>query len=319
MTFQSKKYSPCLNCGKQGHEQKSCPDPITSWGILLIKTNKNVSHETMMDLVQYDKYDGIMIDSKSDLPVLIENINNIHFLLVRRKHSIGFAEFVRGRYTLGNINGLRSLFNQMTPEEIEFIKEKTFDEIWAYFWGESLNDGILNKKDYVDARDKFTKLKSRSSVELDLDFYISTAQPMYNSPEWGFPKGRKKRGEADLECAVREFYEETGFCESDIKILTNIKPIYEDLIGTNGVKYRHIYFLAELISNKEPKIVNTSQFAEIGDIGFFQYNDCMTLLRDYHVEKKTILKKILNYYVESVKNDKLEDENEWYNDKDEFC
>jgi 8-oxo-dGTP pyrophosphatase MutT (NUDIX family) len=32
----------------------------------------------------------------------------------------------------------------------------------------------------------------------------------YEHPEWEFPKGRKNKDESDIECALREFEEETG-------------------------------------------------------------------------------------------------------------
>ena len=37
---------------------------------------------------------------------------------------------------------------------------------------------------------------------------------VYESPEWGFPKGRRNMHESDLDCAKREFEEETGIDES---------------------------------------------------------------------------------------------------------
>ena len=35
MSFNNKK-KICNNCNKYGHEFKQCPEPITSWGIILI-------------------------------------------------------------------------------------------------------------------------------------------------------------------------------------------------------------------------------------------------------------------------------------------
>ena len=310
MNNQIKKYSPCINCNKAGHEQKYCNEPITSWGIILVKIpsgdNKIVHYNT--DLKNYDGFDGFRACSFNDLNVVSNCMNNMRFLLVRRKHSLGFAEFIRGKYIIGNINGIRALFNQMVPDEINMIRTKSFEELWEYFWGENNAMEIINKKDFFESKDKFTKLKSKLSVEHDLDFYLDTAAPNYNLPEWGFPKGRKKRGETDLECALREFYEETGLGNDDIEILKNIMPIKEELIGTNGVKYRHIYFLAEMKNETTtPNIINnTKEHSEIGDIGFFKYDESMMLLRDYHIEKKMILQKVMNYYIELMKNNEKE-------------
>ena len=38
-------------------------------------------------------------------------------------------------------------------------------------------------------------------------------------PEWGFPKGRRNNKEKDINCAIREFYEETNFDNQDYQIL----------------------------------------------------------------------------------------------------
>jgi 8-oxo-dGTP pyrophosphatase MutT (NUDIX family) len=361
-----KKFNPCLNCGKMGHEQRQCRESIKSWGIILIKFDNKLNHKNT-NIKKYENLSGIRIYNKEDLVKASEIMEDIKFLLVRRKHSLGFSEFMRGKYVVGNINGIRGLFNQMVPEEIEMIRKNTFDQLWDYFWNiktqtnasfqnkqndiinyddslsvtpfielinqekicdnENENDtenkgvsiNIFNKKEYYDSKNKFMMLKSRHSLESDLDFYLDTADPIYFTPEWGFPKGRKKRGESDLECAIREFYEETNINESDIVILKNIKPIEEELIGTNGIKYKHIYYLAELKENKENLIKDETKNSnsEIGDIGFFTYNESINLIREYHVEKKKILKCIMNYYMDLIKKN-TEKDDEWTVEEDEF-
>ena len=42
-----------------------------------------------------------------------------------------------------------------------------------------------------------------------------------------------------------------SFCPNIIK---NIQPIEENLIGTNGIKYRHIYYIAEIAEDYLPEI-----------------------------------------------------------------
>lgn len=314
-----KKYSPCLNCGKSGHEQRHCKEPVTSWGIILVKPHITNNDHFNIDLNNYE-CKGLYLTNKDDLNVISENMFNIKFLLVRRKHSLGFAEFIRGKYNTNNINGLRGLFNQMIQEEIDMIKNKTFDELWNYFWGTSDIMNNTNSKEYVNSKNKFTTLKSKSLLESDLDFYIDTAIPNYPTPEWGFPKGRKKKGESDLECAIREFTEETNIKESDINILRNIIPIEEELIGTNGISYKHIYYLAEIKPEKyntfyqDNVIVNS----EIGAIDFFTLDEAIQLIRDYHIEKKLILHNVMNYYNDLCKNTTKRIADEWTADTDDF-
>lgn len=264
------KIRTCLKCGDPSHDQKQCNAPITSWGIILIKNGKdNMDKKTLL---------------------------NLKFLLIRRKHSLGFSEFVRGKYIPQNVEGVKNLFKQMVPAELQMLKEKEFDEILKYFWGKTSESEVNNTKAYIDSKTKFMTLKFGDSIERNLEYYLKNVDPEYNEPEWGFPKGRKKKGEDDKVCAIREFCEETDLCENDIKIL-DIEPFTEQIIGTDGINYKHIYYLAETINDKQPHVIESeTEHNEVGDIGFFNYVDAIEKIRDYHIEKKKIINKITEYY-----------------------
>jgi len=130
-----------------------------------------------------------------------------------------------------------------------------------------------------------------------LDFYVNNVKPLYTNTEWGFPKGRKIRGESDEDCALREFCEETGYTKLDIKLINCVNPIVENIVGTNGVSYRHIYYLAELISDKIPSI---AQNVEIGNIGLFTRDEAIQMIREYHLEKKDIIRVTFLYYFDMI-------------------
>src|SRR5690606_15374290 len=111
----------CSNCGLSGHINKQCTEPITSWGILLVKfnsTNQNIHNKSKTKL-SINNYTSIEINNMNDLREFCEYKNMIKFLLIRRKYSLGYSEFIRGRYLKDNINGIIYLFQQMTPNEIE--------------------------------------------------------------------------------------------------------------------------------------------------------------------------------------------------------
>ena len=118
------------------------------------------------------------------------------------------------------------------------------------------------------------------------------------TPRWGYsefelPKGRREIRENDLECAKREFEEETGYNDEEYTVINDCKPLYEIFTGTNGVDYKHIYFLAILHKNiDKPKICNDNFFqkSEIKSLGLFTQKESLSLLRDYDVEKKKIIK-----------------------------
>ncbi len=142
------------------------------------------------------------------------------------------------------------------------------------------------------------KLLSKTNG-IGLDFYTEKITPKYDITEWGIPKGRKKYGESDLECALREFYEETQINITDIKVLDNIDPVIEIMQGTDGKKYKHIYYIAELISDTVNLKINND---EVQNIGFFSYFDACNIIRPYHIRKKKILESIINYYLSLLIN-----------------
>ena len=92
----------CSNCGKYGHYFKKCNEPITSLGIICLKFDKNlnIDHYQLNEFItkKYLKIDDFNFENLSN----ISNINflkdKIKFLLIRRKHSLNYIEFVRGKY-----------------------------------------------------------------------------------------------------------------------------------------------------------------------------------------------------------------------------
>lgn len=302
----------CDNCGSSTHDYRSCKEPTTSWGIILVKVFNQLmltKDGKMDDVRKFDKIEGIKINNMNEFNEVTNSMNAIKFLIVRRKHSLGYTEFIRGNYKKDNIDGIIYLFQQMTPHEISRIASaESFVDLWDDFWAGDSRKKMFNKKQFTDSKDNFECLKYKIGVDLPLDFYVNKVKPQYVYPEWGFPKGRKQRGESDIECAVREFCEETGYSQQDIKILGNVKPIIENMIGTNGVSYRFIYYLAEDISSNIP-IICEKNSNEIGDIGFFTYEETLQLFREYHIEKRNIAKNVFMFYLENlIKKDSFDEQ-----------
>ena len=110
--------------------------------------------------------------------------------------------------------------------------------------------------------------------------------------------------EKNINCACREFEEETGLKSNEYKIISNIPPIQEIFYGTNDVLYKHIYYFALCNSDVEVKIDenNAHQIEEIGDIGWFNYNECRTLIRNYHYERQKILNETFIFLSSIIEN-----------------
>ena len=277
----------CSNCGRVGHVYKKCNDPITSIGIIAFKLENNVENNVENDLNYYSRVK--MINIIKDKKINIVTNSNIKFLLVRRKHTLGFIEFIRGRYLLKHNNTIKILFQQMTQEEIYKISINSFDKLWHNIW-------VTNYKNYKNefeiTKRKYLKLRNREKY--NLSYFCRNIKPKWDNAEWGFPKGRRNIKEDPKSCAVREFIEETNYTKKDFKILKQIKPISELFHGTNGIQYKHVYFISKIMTDNIP-VINTNnknQYSEIGDIGWFTYEEASQLIRSYQQERLFILNKL---------------------------
>lgn len=258
-TLTDKYNTYCGNCGKIGHTYRKCFEAIISLGIILHKVNY-----------------------KSSYP-------DIRFLMIRRKDSIGYIEFMRGKYDIHDSAYMIKLLEIMTVQERENLLERDFDEL--------LNDLIINKNyrkfphEYQEAKSKLIYMRKNDKLKQ----LIENIPEEFNwtEPEWGFPKGRRHLRESDYDCACREFEEETALLPKDYLIIRNIRPLEETYIGTNNIRYKHIYFIGMSTSNRMPKInkKNKTQMAEVGDIGWFTFSDAAKKIRPYQKNKLSVLEK----------------------------
>ena len=65
----SKNFTFCNNCGKNGHVFHQCKYPITSIGIIAVRKNRD---------------------------------NQYEYLMIRRKDTLGYVDFMRGKYCVNN-------------------------------------------------------------------------------------------------------------------------------------------------------------------------------------------------------------------------
>ena len=254
----------CGNCGNMGHTYRRCKFPITSCGVILYKINPAYLEDNSLDKYQY--------------------------LLIQRKDTLGFVEFMRGKYDELNKDYIIKLFETMTIGEVDRINNHTFDELWNMLW---LNKNIKQyQTEYEISKKKFLNLKESKYFSFSKLLEVSKIQ--YIEKEWGFPKGRRNLKETDYDCALREFEEETNYQEEDYSILRNIKPVEEIFYGSNNIKYKHIYYIAKSVRTKELGVDpnNYFQFTEVSNIAWFTLQESLEIIRSYNVEKKAVLNKV---------------------------
>jgi 8-oxo-dGTP pyrophosphatase MutT (NUDIX family) len=267
----SKRNTFCNNCGKTGHVMHTCKNPIISNGIIVYKEGNGVG------------------DSE------------VHFLMIRRKDTLGFVEFIRGKYPVYNQAYVQRLIDEMTLDEKHRLQTQTFSELWKNVWGDYLNSKYQNEE--AVSCDRFNMLKSGIKLNRNggshytLTTLIANSSTQWTEPEWGFPKGRRNYHEKDIDCALREFSEETGYNQSRLTIIQNIIPYEEIFMGSNMKTYKHKYYVAymQCPNNKLPSESSPIfQKTEVSKMGWFTYDDCIGRMRPYNLEKINILRKLNN-------------------------
>ena len=262
----------CNNCGKKSHIYKECLLPKISLGIILY---------TYIDKV-------------------------LHYLLVRRKDTIGYIEFLRGKYIKNDIEYIQTLFNQMTNQEHKMLIKYDFNELWEKLW---MTSRFKNTKknfhyEFKNSKRKFNELKkgyTMGKTKYTIYYFIRNSNKKWIEPEWGFPKGRRNKKESDIDAARRECMEETGLLETQFKI-NPIITFKEEYTGSDNNKYRHIYYIGEYTGNSLNTNIDINekhQVSEISKLGFYTFNESYNLIRDYYVEKKNILSKVHLHIIEN--------------------
>jgi 8-oxo-dGTP pyrophosphatase MutT (NUDIX family) len=260
----------CNNCGLKGHIQRDCRNPVLSCGNLLFRKDK-------------------------DEPMV---------LMIQRKDSLCFIEFIRGKYDVFNIDYIQILVDKFTIDEKRSIINSSFDELWSTLWMIDI-DTIQKNSDYHKGHDKFMRLSTgfhfkKRDIFINLQYFIDNSKINYLMTEWEFPKGRRNKGESNLECAKREFHEETNYNEDDYKLIMNLEPFTEEFVGENRVRYKYLYYVG-CLTNLEKEVFidesNKDQVTELKDIKWVTKSESLEMIRDYHHTRFMIIIDIFDFIV----------------------
>lgn len=271
-SFQKKNVF-CNNCGKNGHLIHTCKNPITSNGIIVFK----------------DSEEGAS------------------YLMIRRKDTLGFVEFIRGKYPIYNKMYLQRIIDEMTMDEKRRLQTQSFSELWTNVWGDYLNSKYQNEE--AVSCDRFNALKNGIKINrgngnvsyISLDMLIENSPTRWNESEWGFPKGRRNYQEKDINCALREFSEETGYDANKLVVMQNIIPYEEIFMGSNVKTYKHKYYVAYFPLSQHNDAIKTNQShsispkfqkTEVSKMAWFSFDECIQHIRPYNLEKIKILRNL---------------------------
>ena len=238
----------CTNCEKSGHLFHQCKLPIISYGIIAVR----------------------------------KNTYNYEYLMICRKDSFGYIDFIRGKYSITNEFQIQSIIDEMSIHEKERIIKFSFNKLWTDMWLDSKNS---HKNEEFNSEKKFYQITDKSNL-ININTFLDKSKTSWIETEWEFPKGRRNFNENDLECALREFEEETGIYKENISIIENLLSFEEVFIGTNLKAYKHKYFLAYLNKNNSITNLDNYQISEVSKLEWKTYDECLESIRPYNLEKK---------------------------------
>tara|TARA_B100001540_G_scaffold213790_1_gene188643 strand:+ start:12397 stop:13125 length:729 start_codon:yes stop_codon:yes gene_type:complete len=218
----------------------------------------------------------------------IEN-NDIKYLMIQRKDSLSFMEFIRGKYEINNIDYISQLLNNMTKEEKKLLERKDFELIWNYAWSQPHTANIKNTTEYIESKKKYLYLVNTSIFNELLE---KSKNNKYEQ-EWGFPKGRRKLKESAIDCAIREFCEETRLNKKDFDIKQDLDNFEEIFYGTNDVLYKHVYYIAKINNNNiklELDYNCVEQVREIRALVWYSFDEVLKKIKKKNVERIELFK-----------------------------
>jgi len=283
-----KKIRFCNNCGNFGHYVRQCQEPKTSYGIIAISYDESIKNK-IKQIKKNLEYNYIDVNNYNYLHLnnidKISNFyNSIKFLMIRRKHSLNYIEFIRGKYK--TFESAVNMLKLMSKKEVNDIITHDFDYLWKNLWLETSNYHI---KEFKKSKTKFNTFINEDNIK-----EIKKLDLIYDEPEWGFPKGRKNMYEKNINCAIREFKEETQYFIENKNICKNILPINEVYLGTDGKSYKNVYYVTMDIDEKNFEKLNNN---EVSCIKWTTYLEAVKLLRPYYNSKKRILNNMMMFLI----------------------
>lgn len=249
------KNNICNNCGKQGHLFNQCKQPIISYGVILCSPSQ----------------DGIQ------------------YLMIRRKNSFGYSDFMRGKYLLNNITQIQDIIDEMSSAEKSQILDCSFEQLRGQMWGNNYI-GSQYKGEEIASQKKFDILKTGILIDneiITLENLVNKSITNWSETEWEFPKGRRNYQEKDIDCAIREFEEETGLARQHISLIENVLPFEEIILGSNHKSYKHKFFLA--YTEHELTNMDNYQKSEVSKLEWKTIAECLEAIRPYNLEKKQMI------------------------------
>ena len=247
-----------------------------------------------------------------------EENNQGEILMIKKRYTYHYFSFIFAYYKKNNIKQIQYLFNNMTFEEKLDIFSMDFSRMWYRLWlcdpDKNYNvQNIFDKKERENNNIKNYNLYIKKKATFHKNFFKDSgkqlrkiiSQSTHSVTPWEIPKGRLSEKDKlnKIDCAMREFKEETCIESNLYKIIWDNRPIivsHKD----NNVIYKSNYYIACCNDMCEkmiiPKITFTfyNQINEVQDVKWISLNNIKYLGLNKKSENRLIntYKKVINVF-----------------------
>lgn len=207
-----------------------------------IATNKKFKpafkKQTFMNLKQTNDEEDSTSQKRYSYGIACFRYHNKQYevLLVKRRFTYAFCDFINGNYSKKDNKSIMKLLDNMTTDEKADIAMLNFDILWARVW----KDKKVDSKKFKIFTENFLKDKGVRLLKL-----LRESKSIDHI--WELPKGQKDKHENELQCAIREFREETSLSKSRYTLFPNASRIYSYI--DDGKTFVLKYYFAILNKN----------------------------------------------------------------------
>ena len=193
------------------------------------------------------------------------------YLLVKSSINVHYLTLMQGNYVASS---LYFILSEMPTKEREELLSRQFSDLW-----DEIFDTRGERFEYAESR--FNSL----SPHLEGLFRLLPSNDPYGKNSWSFPKGRQRymngRMEIPIECAFREFEEETGGVRVNEENIISSNPVIEEYLGSNGKTYKTVYFILSAFDRKE---ASWTSLGETSEVKWVKYSELNNYLRSERVK-----------------------------------
>ena len=232
------------------------------------------------------------IPTKTSVGIILCRKNSVtrrpEVLLVHKRYTYAFAEFVHGRYSRGPTRSIASaaagasgaslvteLLDAMSREELLDVYSLNFSQMWYRIWLTHENVDLYHKK---HARFQSAFMRYDGGAELRALCLGARSRGVLM---WEVPKGRRLGPrEPDIMCAVRELREETGVHKSEYRLIPG--AVRHTNYISAGARYIGIYFIAICLPTSArlmaPDYISTLRdLPNLAEISEVRWHDCIQI------------------------------------------